>query len=244
MNCKKCGNKLRLIEIFSKSCKVCSDKEEKEMEKLKQNLEKSKQKNNEEKEKIRKAEDIIKENTVIYEFGDSDIKRKKYLFYKSDFGNGHADLLEFENSHIEIVNPFKNEGEYSWFTKEKIVEYIIANKFNLKKTIDSLWKEHIKEDEENDLKSEMNRIKQREERRAIKEKAEKALYGKVKTKREALSEELKEMIYSKFENKCAVCNKDEGLHIHHKDKNPSNNRLDNLIILCGVCHKKIHMNVR
>jgi len=78
----------------------------------------------------------------------------------------------------------------------------------------------------------------------IKEKAETRVYGKVKSKRVPIKEEDKEAILRKFGNKCAICSKTEGLHIHHKDKNPKNNTSDNLIVLCGVCHKKIHMKVR
>ena len=63
-------------------------------------------------------------------------------------------------------------------------------------------------------------------------------------KRAAISEKDKEVIFNKFNNECAICKGKEGLHIHHKDHNPSNNRMDNLIVLCGVCHKKIHMKVR
>ena len=63
-------------------------------------------------------------------------------------------------------------------------------------------------------------------------------------KRVVISEKDKELIFNKFNNECAICSGKEGLHIHHKDHNPSNNRMNNLIVLCGVCHKKIHMKVR
>lgn len=52
------------------------------------------------------------------------------------------------------------------------------------------------------------------------------------------------MIFNKFDNECVVCGKNEGLHIHHKDKNSSNNQINNLVVLCEVCHKKTHMRVR
>ncbi len=68
--------------------------------------------------------------------------------------------------------------------------------------------------------------------------------GAKENKRAAISEKDKEMIFSKFNNECAICGIKEGLNIHHKDHNPSNNRMNNLIVLCGVCHKKIHMKVR
>ena len=71
------------------------------------------------------------------------------------------------------------------------------------------------------------------------------LEGKAKQNiRSPISEKDKEIIFSKFNNECAICSIKEGLHIHHKDQNPSNNIMANLILLCGVCHKKIHMKVR
>jgi len=30
------------------------------------------------------------------------------------------------------------------------------------------------------------------------------------------------------------------IQIHHLDENPSNNNLDNLAVLCGECHAKVH----
>lgn len=34
--------------------------------------------------------------------------------------------------------------------------------------------------------------------------------------------------------------KRNNLHVHHIDKNPKNNRLENLITLCRSCHQKLH----
>lgn len=39
---------------------------------------------------------------------------------------------------------------------------------------------------------------------------------------------------------CYFCNSNRGLGVHHIDENRKNNILDNLIILCKSCHKKIH----
>lgn len=246
MNCKKCGNKIKFIESFLGLCKLCSDKEKKEQERLMVELEKFKQQVNEEKEKIRKAEKIITENTTIYDFSEDvkkGIKRKKYRFYKSNFYQ-KVDLIEFEKQDLEIINPFNNDEDFYPFEKEEIINFLMSNNFDLKKSINSLWEEHIKQCEEANVQEEIVKIKAREERRAIKDKAEKRVYGKVKTKRIPFTKEEKEMILSKFGNKCAVCNRNEGLHIHHKDKSPKNNQICNLIVLCGVCHKKIHMKVR
>ena len=45
-----------------------------------------------------------------------------------------------------------------------------------------------------------------------------------------------------YPHKCAVCGYEEDidlLEIHHIDENHSNNNLNNLIVLCPLCHKKI-----
>ena len=88
-----------------------------------------------------------------------------------------------------------------------------------------LWKEQAK-------------IYHRELRKEIRETVQKEVYGQIKTKRLPLTEEEKEDIFTRFGNKCIICNTTQGLHIHHKDKNPSNNMPDNLLLVCGVCHKK------
>ena len=94
------------------------------------------------------------------------------------------------------------------------------------------------------LELEVDKLKQFEQDRELREEAEKVVYGKVKTTRVSLTEEDKEIIFKKFNNQCSICGKTEGLHIHHKNKDATDNRISNLIVLCGVCHKKIHMKVR
>lgn len=91
---------------------------------------------------------------------------------------------------------------------------------------------------------EIQKLKIREERREIREEAEKRVYGQAKTTRIPLIEEEKESIFQKFNNECSICGKTEGLHIHHKNGDATDNRIINLTVLCGVCHKKIHMKVR
>jgi hypothetical protein len=42
-------------------------------------------------------------------------------------------------------------------------------------------------------------------------------------------------------DKCAECDRvDVHLHRHHIDRNPNNNTPDNIRILCGSCHQKLH----
>lgn len=104
-----------------------------------------------------------------------------------------------------------------------------------------LWSKYKRYSE---LQKEIRKIKVRERKGEIREEAQKKVYRKVKSKREPIEEADKEEVFEKFGNRCAVCGQMEGLHIHHKDKNPNNNVMSNLIALCGVCHKKIHMKVR
>lgn len=51
---------------------------------------------------------------------------------------------------------------------------------------------------------------------------------------------LKRKIKELYENKCSNCLSSNNLHIHHIDKNKSNNDIENLILLCASCHMKIH----
>jgi 5-methylcytosine-specific restriction endonuclease McrA len=101
-------------------------------------------------------------------------------------------------------------------------------------------------DECAEVLEEMKKMKESEARSRIRSKAEKRLYGKVKTKkrRVPLSKELRDRVYRKHNHQCLFCSQKQGLHIHHKDHDPKNNAMRNLLLLCGVCHKKLHMKVR
>ena len=49
--------------------------------------------------------------------------------------------------------------------------------------------------------------------------------------------------HRKFSNKknfCEICNSEDNLEIHHKDKNPKNNSEENIKILCSKCHHLWH----
>lgn len=52
--------------------------------------------------------------------------------------------------------------------------------------------------------------------------------------------------FETYEHKCAVCgwNEDEKvLEVHHIDENREHNTINNLIILCPICHKKLTLHL-
>lgn len=164
--------------------------------------------------------------------------------YKDDVG-GNSDLsINYLGSYGGVIkgkcfirpagDNLLNRIPYS---ENEIIDEILRTNFDVKKAIDNLVEEY-------EVKEEAKKIEERDRKLRIKEKAERKVYGKVKTKRIAMKSEDKEAIFRKFGNKCTICGRTEGLHIHHKDKVATNNSTDNLIVLCGVCHKKIHMKVR
>lgn len=51
------------------------------------------------------------------------------------------------------------------------------------------------------------------------------------------------MAFDKYEHKCVCCgwNKDERiLEVHHRDRNRLNNNIENLVILCSICHSGLN----
>ena len=60
------------------------------------------------------------------------------------------------------------------------------------------------------------------------------------------SRTVRNSIFKIIKKKCEVCGYNQYdfcLDIHHIDENPSNNMLDNLIILCVICHRKHHKGI-
>ncbi|KQL21872.1 hypothetical protein AN957_09995 [Cytobacillus solani] len=45
-----------------------------------------------------------------------------------------------------------------------------------------------------------------------------------------------------YGDSCNRCGINENLQVHHKDRNRSNNELDNLEVLCYDCHSEEHKN--
>lgn len=49
-----------------------------------------------------------------------------------------------------------------------------------------------------------------------------------------------------YDHKCAICDWNEEvslLEVHHIDEDRTNNALNNLVILCPICHKKLTMHL-
>ena len=44
----------------------------------------------------------------------------------------------------------------------------------------------------------------------------------------------------KKDYECELCSSEENIEIHHKDKNPFNNKIENISILCKSCHSLQH----
>ena len=45
---------------------------------------------------------------------------------------------------------------------------------------------------------------------------------------------------------CQICNYDEYdfcLDVHHIDNDPTNNEIDNIAVLCCICHRKLHKGI-
>ena len=57
---------------------------------------------------------------------------------------------------------------------------------------------------------------------------------------------LRKWILGIKEKKCEVCGFDDYescLDIHHKDNDPNHNSLENLKVLCVLCHRKVHRKI-
>ena len=56
--------------------------------------------------------------------------------------------------------------------------------------------------------------------------------------------EMRSTILERDGHLCAVCGGGEDLHIHHIDRDPTNDDPGNLITLCGICHARVHTELR
>ncbi len=230
-NCKKCGKHITFLSWLGGDslslCETCKSKEKKR-------LERERQKEKEKEEKIRKAKNLLLEKgfhseRTFLRRETSDAHGEDYTYSFCVSGQGYSKILP--RSMVGKEYPLSLE-RYN-----ELLKKVIKNRFDVDKVLKEFYENLV-------IELEKEKIALRQKRLKLKQKAEKEYYGKIKTKREYVPKELKEDILHKFNHECVICGAKEGLHIHHKDKNSSNNKISNLIVLCGVCHKKAHMKVR
>lgn len=66
------------------------------------------------------------------------------------------------------------------------------------------------------------------------------------TKKKEDSGTYRERAFKTYEHKCAICGwsgDERVLEVHHIDENRDNNDLDNLIILCPMCHRYLTLHI-
>ncbi len=72
----------------------------------------------------------------------------------------------------------------------------------------------------------------------------KVLVGKsTTTGRIPLTQEQRREVFRRYNYKCATCPNREGLEIHHRNGNASDNRPSNLVLMCYLCHKRMRVKV-
>lgn len=67
-----------------------------------------------------------------------------------------------------------------------------------------------------------------------------------KLSRGASTRSLRNNLFKLRECKCDICGYDEYsfcIEVHHIDENPRNNEINNLAVLCVICHRKLHKGV-
>src|SRR5215467_13198918 len=60
-------------------------------------------------------------------------------------------------------------------------------------------------------------------------------------KRKAISTKTRALLQREIASSCPFCASDDVDHfqVHHIDENPTNNEINNLVLLCPLCHSKI-----
>ena len=128
------------------------------------------------------------------------------------------DVMCDKKFYAELKNSIKksDKGSLKGLTKVLIKFEETLDIAGLIKLID----DYVQKVEDEDVEEKITQMKILDREMKLREKAEEKLYGKVSSKRVPIKDGVKEAIFRKFDNQCAICNKTEGLHIHHKDKNP------------------------
>ncbi|NOR84749.1 hypothetical protein GQ473_01390, partial [archaeon] len=94
----------------------------------------------------------------------------------------------------------------------------------------------IKWDRENRIDEERNILAEKIYDTNIEKKENNLLGIKQKKIRIPIPGKLKTQIFERAGHRCQKCGRDTTPQIHHIDKNPSNNHLSNLIVLCPTHH--------
>ena len=68
------------------------------------------------------------------------------------------------------------------------------------------------------------------------------LLSKKKLLRLQLSPAYKAAILDIYNNECSICKSNISLEVHHRDSNNRNPSIENLIVLCHDCHRKLRKN--
>lgn len=56
--------------------------------------------------------------------------------------------------------------------------------------------------------------------------------------------EVRTAIMGRDGGRCAICGRDDDLHVHHIDLDPTNDAPENLVTLCSICHARAHTDLR
>ena len=266
MKCKNCGQKIGFNKLMSQLCSNCEQTEKASkiitdgINKIRDLVENARE-NPKNKKIIHREFDnmvnglystlyssVINSLNMSFESSESRIFPEEMAAFRKMIKPWSTQIQESENSILkEDYTKFKIEWEK--LKKHKLRSELgeglemVENTLRLNEQVNQI-DDFVREFNDEQINEKIVTLKRTDRNRQIREEAEKRLYGEVKKGRDALSKEEKEQIFSKYDFKCAICGVEGGLHIHHKDKNPKNNVMSNLILLCGVCHKKIHMNVR
>ena len=57
-----------------------------------------------------------------------------------------------------------------------------------------------------------------------------------------MNRKIRKLVKELYGFRCKNCGFDRFLHVHHIDRNPENNDIENLVLLCIYCHIKEHPN--
>ena len=220
MKCINCSKRIGLIVFGKRLCDSCKE------EGRKKPFQKSGNK------KIRDIHKMVRKQREVMEEKMNGLNEEKRREEKIKEILEYLGFLDYGEYFLDY------KGGSGATCSLKNIKKRLKNKEITKETVEEVVEEIV------EFERALNNIKSREKKYKIIETAEKDFYGHVKKKRISIPKEMQEYILNKFNHECSICGAKEGLHIHHKDHNPKNNKINNLIVLCGVCHKKIHMKVR